>query len=105
MLGGVDGADVGVLVERVAQAQGLEPALQGLDQPLGDGLLDKQAGAGATDVALVEEDAVDDALDRLGEGGVVEDDIGRFAPELQRQAFACAGQSCAGSACPPRWNR
>ncbi len=79
--------------------------LQRLDQAFGDWLLDKQAGTGATDLALVEEDAVDDALDGLGERGVVEDDIGGFAPELQCQALSRTGQSGAGSACPPRWTR
>jgi hypothetical protein len=34
-------------------------------------------------VALVEEDAVDDALDRLVDGRVVEDDVGRLAAEFE----------------------
>jgi predicted small secreted protein len=36
-------------------------------------------------VALVEEDAVDDALDGLVDRGVVEDDVGRLAAELEGQ--------------------
>src|SRR5207245_8681340 len=49
-----DRSDVGVLVERVAQAQRREPSLQLLEQRLGDRLLDKQPAARAADVALVE---------------------------------------------------
>src|SRR5439155_20164331 len=42
---------------------------------------------GAADVALVEEDAVDDAFDRLIDRGVIENDIGGFPAELQRVAL------------------
>ena len=45
----------------------------------------------AADVALVEEDAVHDALDRLVDRGVVEDDVRRLAAELQRDLLAGAG--------------
>jgi hypothetical protein len=34
-------------------------------------------------VALVEEDPVDDAFDGLVDGGVVEDDVGGLAPQLE----------------------
>src|SRR6185312_17429661 len=66
----VDRADVGVLVERVADAERLEAALELLDQRLEDRLLREEARAGAADVALVEVDAVDDALDRLVESAI-----------------------------------
>ena len=56
-----------------------------------DRLLHEQPGARAADVALVEEDAVDDALDGLVDRGVVEDDVRRLAAELQRQLLAGAG--------------
>jgi hypothetical protein len=39
-------------------------------------------------MALVEEDAVDDALHRLVERGVLEDDVGRLAAEFEGQ-FPC----------------
>ena len=84
----VDGAHVGVLVERLADPQQLDPAPQPLQQLVGDPLLHQQPRAGAADVALVEEDAVDDALDRLVEGGVVEHHVGALAAELQRQPSA-----------------
>src|SRR5207244_9003297 len=86
-----DRPDVGVLVERVAQAQRGAPWLQLVQQRLRDRLLDQQAAARAADVALVEVDAVDDALDRLVQRRVLEDDVGRFAAELERQSLAGAG--------------
>ena len=44
-------------------------------------------------MALVEEDAVDDALDRLVERRVVEDDVGGLAAELEAQALGRAGDA------------
>jgi hypothetical protein len=93
LLGGVDGADVGVFVERVADAQGGDAALEAGEEIGGDAFLDEQAGAGAADVALVEEDAVDDALDGLVERGVLEDDVGRLAAEFEGEFFAAAGEA------------
>ena len=55
-----------------------------------DGLLDEQARAGAAHLALVEVDAVDDALDRLVERGVLEDDVRGLAAELQGQRLVRA---------------
>src|ERR1051325_10168696 len=63
----VDRADVGVLVERIADAQGLQPPLQLRDDRFVDRLLHEQPRPGATHVALVEVDPVDDPLDRLVE--------------------------------------
>ena len=67
--------------------------LQRGDDLLGDRLLHEQARAGAADVALVEEDAVDDALDGLVERRVVEDDVGGLAAELEAQALGRAGDA------------
>lgn len=58
-------ADIGVLVQRVPDAQGLQLALEPRLDFLGDRLLDQQAGAGAADMTLVEKDAIDDAFDGL----------------------------------------
>jgi len=55
---------------------------------VGDGLLHEQPRAGAAHVALVEEDAVDDALDGLVERRVVEHDVRGLAAELERQLLA-----------------
>ena len=52
----------------------------------------KQTRSGAADVALVEEDAVDDAFDGLVDGGVVEDDVGGLAAEFEGELFAGAGE-------------
>ena len=82
---GVDRADVGVLVERIAQPQRRHALLQRRDHLLCDRLLHEEARAGAADVALVEEDPVDDALDGLVERRVVEHDVGGLAAELEAQ--------------------
>src|SRR5712692_9472239 len=89
----VDRAHVGVLVERIADAQRLQAPLQLGDRLLVDRLLDEQSRAGAADVALVEVDAVDDALDRLVERAVVEDDVRRLAAELEREPLARTGEA------------
>src|SRR6185312_3175488 len=91
----VDRTDVGVLVERVADAERLEPLLQLVDERLVDRLLREESRAGAADVALVEVDAVDDALDRLVERRVVEDDVRGLAAELERQLLVSAGEAAA----------
>ena len=70
-----------------------EAVLELVDQRLGDRLLDEQPRAGAADLALVEVDAVDDALDRLVERRVVEDDVRGLAAELQRQRLVGAGDA------------
>ncbi len=87
----VDRADVGVLVQRVADAQLRHPALERRQHRLGDRLLHQQPGARAADVPLVEEDAVDDALDGLVDRGVVEDDVRGLAAQLQGELLAGAG--------------
>jgi hypothetical protein len=97
----VDGADVGVLVHRVTDPQGRQAALEPAVDVVGDRLLDERE-PGAADVALVEEDAVDDALDGLVERGVVEDDVGRLAAELEGGALAGAGDARGRSSCRPR---
>src|SRR5581483_12376902 len=61
----VDRADVGVLVEWIADAERRHPPLQLLDDRLVDRLLHEQPRPRAAHVALVEIDAVDDSLDRL----------------------------------------
>src|SRR5690606_8207120 len=85
------GADVDGLVERVADAQRLHAAPELVDETGLDGLLDEQARAGAADLALVEPDGVDQALDGAVDVGVLEDDVGRLAAELEGEAFAGAG--------------
>ena len=85
LLGRVDRADIGVLVERVADAQPAHPRPQLGDHLVEHALLDQQPRPGAADVTLVEEDAVDDPLDGLIERGVLEHDVRRLAAELERQ--------------------
>src|SRR5215210_995130 len=88
----VDRADVGVLVERVADAEGREAALELGDHVLVDRLLHEQPRPRAADVALIEVDPVDDPLDRLVERRVVEDHVRGLAAQLERQLLAGAGE-------------
>jgi hypothetical protein len=52
-------------------------------------------------VALVEEDAVDDAFDGLVERGVGEHDVGALAAELHRRLLAAAGDRLHDAAADP----
>ena len=72
--------------------QGGEAPLQLVDEPVVDALLDEEPAPGAADVALVEEDPVDNPFDRLVERGIVEDDMGCLSPELQGQLLVTSGE-------------
>src|SRR6266571_5159099 len=89
--GRVDGAHVGVLVQRVADPQRRHPPLERVEYLVGHRLLDQQPGTRAAHVPLVEEDAVDDALDRLVDRSVVEHDVGGLPAQLQGQPFPGTG--------------
>jgi hypothetical protein len=80
----VDRPEVGVLVERVAHPQHADPVLELRYHAVRDRLVDEQPRARAAHVALVEEDPVDDALDRLVDRRVVEHDVRRLAAKLHR---------------------
>ena len=71
------------------------PPLQFVDEPIVDRLLDEESAPGATDVALIEEDAVDDSLDRLIHRGVVEYDVGSLAAQFEGDLLAGPGQAAA----------
>ena len=90
--GGVDRADVGVLVERVADDQRLHPLLELGDHFLRHRFLHQQPRARAADMALVEEDAVDDPFDGLVDRRIREDDIRGLAAELERVVLRGAGE-------------
>ena len=88
-------ADIGVLVERIADSQPRHARLDLLDEGVRNTFLDEQARAGAADLTLVEPDAVDKALDRRVQIGVLEDHEGGFAAELERQFLARTGGGAA----------
>ena len=67
------------------RGEAFQSTLEFVEELVGDALLNQQTGAGAADVTLVEEDAVDDALDRLIEWRIVEHDVRGFAAELQAE--------------------
>ena len=66
------------------------------DERLRDAFLHQQARTGATDLSLIEPDAVDQAFDRAVEIGVFEDDERRFASQFEREPLV-AGRSCAAN--------
>src|SRR4029450_7601530 len=73
-------------------AQRRQAPLQLLDDRLVNRLLHEQPRARATDVALVEVEAVDNPLDGLVERRVVKDDVRGLATELERQLLATPGE-------------
>ena len=87
----VDGADIGVLVERITDAQCVDATQQLVDHQLCHRLVHQQSRPGTTDVPLIEVDAVHDALDRLVDGGILEDDVGGLAAEFECELLARAG--------------
>ena len=73
-------------------------ALQLVDDCVGDAFLDQQARARTADLALVEPDRVDHALDRAIEIGIFKNDERRFAAKLKRKFLAGAGRRLADRA-------
>ena len=68
--------------------------------------LHEQPRAGAADVPLVEIDPGDDALDRLVDRRVLENDVRRLAAELEREFLFRAGDGAVVSIfADRRWNR
>jgi hypothetical protein len=57
-----------------------------------------KSGARAADLPLVEPDGVDQAFDGAVDIGVVEDDVGGLAAQLEREGFARAGRRLADAA-------
>ena len=86
----VDRADVGVLVQRIADAQDLDAVLQLREHGFRHAFLHEQPRAGAAHMALVEKDAVHDAFHGLVERRVVEDDVRRLAAEFHRHLLVRA---------------
>ena len=90
-LGGSDDrADVGRLVQGIADPELRHPRPQLRVKCVRDALGRQQARPSAADLPLVEPDRVDDALDRAVDIGVLEHDEGRLAAELERQLLACS---------------
>src|SRR5690606_10321398 len=88
----VDGADVGVFVERIADDQGFDAFFQLAHHFTRDTFLDEETGARAANMALIEVDRVDSPLHRLVDGRVLENDVGGFAAKFKRVAFGRAGK-------------
>ena len=84
-------AHLGVALERRAELDGLGFGRHGFDKLAVDGALDQDAAAGRADFALVDEDAEERAVDGGFEVGVGEEDVGRLAAELERDALHGVG--------------
>ena len=80
-------AHLGVAIERRAQLDLFRFLGHGIDEFLVNRLLDQDAAACRTDLALVDEDAEQRAVDGGLEIGVGEKDVGRLASEFKRDAF------------------
>ena len=87
----IDRADVGVFVERIADAQSRNAIAQFADDLRENAFLHEQARAGATNVALIEINSGDDSFDRLIDRRVFENDVRRFAAKLERQLLLRPG--------------
>src|SRR6266511_3807233 len=83
LLGGDQRAHVGGRLARGADGDALGDLDQAGDHLVVDRPGDQQAAAGGAHLALVEEDRVDGAVDREVEVGVLQDDVGRLAAELE----------------------
>ena len=79
-----DGADIDAFVQRIADAQLLHPGAQLGIESLGNWLMHQQAGACTTDLPLIEPDRVHQTFDRAVLIGIVKDDVGRLATQLER---------------------
>ena len=89
---GIDRADVGVLVEWITDTKHVDAVLELRDEHVGDRFLNQQSASGAADVALVEENSVDDAFNRLIDWRIIEDDVRGFTSKLQRQLLVASRQ-------------
>ena len=86
-----DGADIGGLVQGVADAQLAQPRLQPVLERRGDGFLHQNPRPRAADLPLIEPDRIHHAFHRRIQIGIGENDEGRLAAQFQRQLLARPG--------------
>ena len=80
-------------VQRVAQPDGFGQRQEPVEELVRDALVQQQTRTGDTGLSLVMEDREGAAVDRGGQEGVVEDDVGALAAQLQLHALEVAGGS------------
>ena len=73
----------GIGMEGIADIVALCSLLEALEELVVDGFLDIDTGTGAAALAVVEEDTEVDPRDGVVNVGVLEDDVGRLAAELE----------------------
>lgn len=83
----------GLLVEGVANLVLLSALLEGLEELVVDGLLDKDTGTGAAALAVVVVDTEVDPVDSLLDVGVFEDNVRGLATELEGDLLEVGGGS------------
>ena len=86
------GAHVGV-VQRIADGHGVGPLSKALNESVVDALFNDDAGTGAADLALIEEDTDHSPLDSGLQIHIGEDDVGGFAPQLQANLLHIIGSA------------
>ena len=94
---GVDRADVGVFVEGIADSECSQSTFELCDDLREDRFLDEEPAPGATNMALVEPDALHNALNRLIDGGVGKDDVRALAAKFEGESLA---RACGGGRDP-----
>ena len=81
----IDRADVGVLVQRIADAQRLDAVAQFLDDRGIDSFLHEQPRTRATNMTLIKINSVDDTFDGLINRCVLEQNVRRLSAEFERE--------------------
>src|SRR5690242_10250893 len=89
-------------VERIAEADGLRQSDEAVEELIRDPLVKQQARSGDAGLALIVEDGEGGAVHGGRQIGVLEDDVGAFATELQLNLFQIGG-GCADD--PPARGR
>src|SRR6266478_1117670 len=88
---GNDGADVDGLVERRTDSQSVHAVLNFTDQFIRDALLHQQSRTSATNLPLVEPDAVDQSLHGAIQIGVFKNNERRFSTKFEGKLFVALG--------------
>ena len=87
---GIDRANIGVLVKRIADTQGLNAVAQFAKHRTVNAFLDEEARARTTDVTLVEKDCADDSFHSLVDWSVLENNIRGLAAQFERELLVRA---------------
>ena len=90
LVGRINRPNISVFIHWVAKPQAIHPSLKFSHELVMNGLLDQQSAPRAANMALVEEYAVYNTLDRLIDWRIVKDNVGRLASKFQGDLFSTA---------------